>query len=184
MLRSSKRILYKGGSWAGKKVWAFAHLTIQEFTAAIWQKSTPWTDQCLSVRYLAHSDENFLIFRMVLRFLCGLLSELSPRVLTILYKVFTPQVILDLPMYHQLGYDFRDFSILPYTGWTEFTEKYILLNPILFETNLDSIINCIKIFFPNSISIYLDRSIQRVSPNEWICFVQSLKLLLTYSFFT
>ena len=36
-----------------KKVWAFADLTMQEFSSAIFLHSTSWTDQCMSARYIA-----------------------------------------------------------------------------------------------------------------------------------
>ena len=54
------------------KVWIFAHLTMQELTASLWQSSTPCTE-CLSIRYRSHSNSN--LFKMVVRILCGLLIE-------------------------------------------------------------------------------------------------------------
>ena len=59
------------------KLWAFAHLslTMQEFASAIFLKSTSWTDQCLSTRYRADCEEHFSVFGMLLRFLCGLVSN-------------------------------------------------------------------------------------------------------------
>ena len=164
-----------------KKVWAFPHLTMQEFASAIWLNSTPWTNQCLSVRYIADSDESFSLFRMVVRFLCGLLCEKSAAVLTILYKLLTRQTIENIPMYYQLRFDGSIFDIgnglIVYTGWIEFTAKYFLLNPILFESNSKSIRIAFKQFLPNSISIYLNNKVLPVPPNEWTCFLQSLQLV-------
>ena len=160
------------------KVWGFAHLTMQEFTSAVFLRSTSWTDQCMSVRFVADSDEHFSIFRMVVRFLCGLLTERSAAILTVLYKKLIPQTIQKLPMYHQLEYEgISGIQLKGYTGWYEFTQKYFQLTPILFETNSKFITNCFNQFLQNYISIYLDSSVLPVSPNEWVCFLQSLQLV-------
>ena len=160
------------------KVWEFAHLTMQEFTSAVFLRSTSWTDQCMSIRFVADSDEHFSIFRMVVRFLCGLITERSAAILTVLYRKLIPQTIQDLPMYHQLEYeDISGIQLKEYTGWYEFTEKYFQLTPILFETNSKSITNCFNQFLQNSICVYLDNTVLPVSPNEWECFLQSLQLV-------
>ena len=159
------------------KVWGFAHLTMQEFTSAVFLRSTSWTDQCMSIRFVADSDEHFSIFRMVVRFLCGLVTERSAAILTVLYKKLIPQTIQELPMYHQLEYDDTGTQLKKYAGWCEFTKKYFQLTPILFETNSKSITNCFNQFLQNSICIYLDNTVLPVSPNEWVCFLQSLQLV-------
>ena len=156
------------------KVWGFAHLTMQEFTSASFLRSTSWTDQCMSIRFVADTDEHFSIFRMVVIFLCGIITERSAAILTILYWKLIPRTIQDLPMYHQLEYE---FSMMKYTGWYEFTKKYFQLTPILFETNSKSITNCFNQFLQKYICIYLDYRVLPVSPNEWVCFLQSLKLV-------
>ena len=160
------------------KVWGFAHLTMQEFTSAILLRSTSWTEQCMSIRFVADSDDNFSLFRMVVRFLCGLITEKSAAILTVLYRKLIPQTIQELPMYYQLEYEDISFTQLKeYTGWYEFTKKYFQLTPILFETNSKSITNCFNQFLQNSICIYLDNAVLPVSPNEWVCFLQSLQLV-------
>ena len=156
------------------KVWGFAHLTMQEFTSAVFLRSTSWTEQCMSIRFVADSDEHFSIFRMVVRFLCGLITERSAAILTVLYKKLMPRTIQELPMYYQLEYV---YSLSVSAGWYEFTKKYFQLTPILFETNSKSITNCFNQFLQNSISIYLDNTVLPVSPNEWECFLQSLQLV-------
>ena len=156
------------------KVWGFAHLTMQEFTSAVFLRSTSWTDQCMSIRFVADSDEHFSIFRMVVRFLCGLLTERSAAILTVLYRKLMPQTIQKLPVYYQLEYE---DSLSKYAGWYEFTKKYLQLTPILFETNSKSITNCFNQFLQNSICIYLNNRVLPVSPNEWVCFQQSLQLV-------
>ena len=159
------------------KVWGFAHLTMQEFTSAVFLRSTSWTDQCMSIRFVADSEENFSIFRMVVRFLCGLITERSAAILTVLYRKLMPQTIQDLPMYYQLEYEDSLNQLKEYTGWYEFTKKYFQLTPILFETNSKSISNCFNQFLQNYICIYLDNTVLPVSPNEWVCFLQSLQLV-------
>ena len=114
---------------------------------------------------------------MVVRFLCGLITERSAAILTILYRKLIPQTIQELPMYYQLEYFDMFDQLKRYTGWYEFTKKYFQLTPILFETNCKSITNCFNQFLQNSICIYLDKRVLPVSPNEWVCFLQTLQLV-------
>ena len=157
------------------KVWTFAHLTMQEFTAAHWLSNTTWTEQCYIIRFISHSSDNFSLFRMVVRFLCGLLRERAAAVLTIIHRHLTPQPIklIDMPMSYQLRYT----SLYGMSEWYKFTGIYFQLMAILYETNSDSIpfwFKSFKQFLPEQIYLYI---LQAVSPNEWICFLQSLKLV-------
>ena len=157
------------------KVWTFAHLTMQEFTASLWLSNTPWTEQCLSIRYISHSSSNFSLFRMLVRFLCGLLTNRSAAVLTIMYRHLTPQPIqlIGLPMSYQLEY-INSYHI---QGWHSFTEMYLQLTAVLYETTSPKIsiwYEHLKQFLPTPIYLYIRTA---VSPNEWICFIQSLDLV-------
>ena len=157
------------------KVWTFAHLTMQEFTASLWLSNTPWTEQCLSIRYISHSSSNFSLFRMLVRFLCGLLTNRSAAVLTIMYRHLTPQPIqlIGMPMSYQLEYA-DSYHI---QGWYTFTEMYLQLTAILYETTSPKIpiwYEHLKQFLPTPIYLYIRTA---VSPNEWICFIQSLDLI-------
>ena len=159
------------------KVWSFAHLTIQEFIGAIWLHSTKWHDQCLSVRFIVHTNDVFSQFRMVVRFLCGLLSDQSMNVFYLLYKHVTPRPvpISQLPEVIQLR--FQSYVLFKYTGWNEFTEKFLQLNAMLRESNSESIskyFNACRRFLPESICLYIESA---VTPNEWLCFLESLPLL-------
>ena len=159
------------------KVWSFAHLTIQEFIGAIWLRSTKWHDQCLSVRFIVHTNDVFSQFRMVVRFLCGLLSDESMNVFYLLYKHVTPRPvpISQLPECVQIRFEISD--LFQYTGWSEFTEKFLQLNAMLRESNSESIskyFNACRRFLPESICLYIESA---VTPNEWICFLESLPLL-------
>ena len=158
-----------------KQVWTFVHLTMQEFVSALYLEHTAWTEQCYSVRYISHSEANFSLFRMVVRFICGLLSDKAAALLSILYRYLTPQPIqlIDMPISYQLNY----LPLYHHKGWIQFTEIYIQLAAIMFETNSDSIplwfIN-FKQYFTIPVYFYIQDTI---SPNEWICFIQTLKLV-------
>ena len=157
-----------------KKVWTFAHLTMQEFTAAHWLSTSTWTEQCYSIRYISHSRENFSLFKMLVRFLCGILSHKSAAILSVMYRYLTPQptLINNMPM----RYQFSTYGFL-ITDWKVFIEFYLQLTAILYETNSNSITNRFAIyrqFLPKPIYFYFAET---VSPNEWICFLQSLQLL-------
>ena len=163
-----------------KKVWTFAHLTMQEFTAAHWLSTSTWTEQCYSIRYISHSSGNFSLFKMLVRFLCGILSHKSAAILSVMYRYLTPQPtqINNMPIMYQFSTDglFRNDGFI-IKSWKIFTEFYLQLTAILYETNSNSIINRFayyRQFLPNPIYFYFT---QTVSPNEWICFLQSLQLL-------
>ena len=161
------------------KVWSFAHLTIQEFIGAIWLRSTKWHDQCLSVRFIVHTNDVFSQFRMVVRFLCGLLSNESMNVFYLLYKHLTPRPvpISQLPEFVQLRFETNFSTLFQYTGWSEFTERFLQLNAMLRESNSECIskyFNACRRFLPESICLYIKSS---VTPNEWLCFLESLPLL-------
>ena len=160
-----------------KKVWTFVHLTMQEFVSALWLEHTTWTEQCYSVRYISNSMTNFSLFRMVVRFLCGLLSDKAAAVLSIIYRYLTPQPIqlIDMPMMYQLKYGHT--NLYHHQGWNESTETYLQLAAIVYETNSNSVpiwYSNFKQYFPDPIYLYIQSA---VSPNEWICFIQSLKLV-------
>ena len=158
-----------------KKVWTFVHLTMQEFVSALWLEHTTWTEQCYSVRYISNSMTNFSLFRMIVRFLCGLLSDKAAAVLSIIYRYLTPQPIqlIDMPMSYQLKY----VNLYHHKGWNEFTEIYLQLAAIVYETNSNSVsfwFSNFQQYFSDPIYLYIQSA---VSPNEWICFIQSLKLV-------
>ena len=157
-----------------KKVWTFAHLTMQEFTAAHWLSNNTWTKQCASIRYISHSPDNFSLFRMLVRFLCGILTDRSAAILSIMYRYLTPQPIQLYGMPQAFQFDPAG-SITQ--KWLLFSECYLQLSAIFYETNSQHITKQFphyRQFLPDPIYFYF---LQTVSPNEWICFLQSLQLL-------
>ena len=156
-----------------KKVWTFAHLTMQEFTAAHWLSTSTWTEQCYSIRYISHSWENFSLFKMLVRFLCGILSHKSAAILSVMYRYLTPQPtqLNNMPMNYQL----KLYDSYHHQGWDERIEIHFQLVASLCETIPNSVpfwFNSLKKLFPTSLYLYIR---QEVSPNEWACFIQSLK---------
>ena len=45
-----------------EKIWVFAHLTLQEFMAAMYLCEKKWAEVCLVLRFLVSSDEVFILF--------------------------------------------------------------------------------------------------------------------------
>ena len=157
------------------RVWSFAHLTIQEFVGAVWLKMSSFGDQCLSTRYIVHSKEYFAIFKMVIRFVCGLLLENSKHVLHVLYKYLpsTPIPMDQMPKITQ----FRiSKNLSEYMGWEMFTQNFVQLSEMLIESSLystSSVFFGLFKYLPQNLYFYL----RGTSPNEWHCFLRSLRLL-------
>ena len=161
------------------RVWCFSHLTIQEFVGANWLRNCSWRDQCLSTRYIVNSDDNFSVFKMVVRFVCGLLSDDADLILSILFK-FLPTKTFDMiqmPMLWQLNYTRRNYKFLEYSGCKEFTRDFLVLSEMLFECDSKSVLKSFskfRRFLPESLYFYF---VDSISPNEWKCFLKSLRLL-------
>ena len=161
-----------------KKVWTFVHLTMQEFTAAHWLSNNTWTEQCLSIRYISHSTANFSLFKMLVRFLCGILSDKSASILYIMYRYLTPQPthMIHIPMTYQLMRDVTK-SLIMHTGLEDFAKSYFELTSMLFETNSCHIITWFghfSKFLPFPFSLYIK---EPVTHNEWFCFLKSLQFI-------
>ena len=143
-----------------KKVWTFAHLSMQEFTAAHSLSTSTWTEQCYSILYISHSSDSFSLFKMLVRFLCGILSHKSAATLSLMYRYLTPQPtqLNNMPMSYQL--ETGGFLI---KGWKAFNEFYLQLTAILYETNsialliglliiVNSCLSNLLLYYRNSIS--------------------------------
>ena len=78
-----------------------------------------------------------------------------------------------MPMCYQLKHE----DLYHHQGWNEFTEIYFQLAAIVYETNSNSVsfwYSNFQQYFPEPIYLYIQSA---VFPNEWICFIQSLKLV-------
>ena len=157
------------------KVWTFQHLTIQEFMAAVSICANSWTNQCLIFRYITSSVQYLSMYKMVIRFVSGILRQNAGRMTPILcrHTLPKPMSFSDVPIIYKLGYF---FELINSSGWKEFTQSFLLLCALISEINYsDSISKHFAYFkekFPEPTCLYFTHT---VSPNEWHCFTQSLK---------
>ena len=154
-------------------VWTFAHLTLQEYMAAVYLSNKTWVVQCVMIRFIVSSEEVFAMYKMVVRFLCGLLSDRAACLIPIICRNIIPDTmsLFGIPMIHQLGYL---SNIIDVSDWSEFTRVYLLISTLIVETNLTSIKEYFLYFIhllPEHVCFYFEESI---SPNEWHCFLLSL----------
>ena len=157
-------------------VWTFAHLTLQEYMAALYLSNKTWVMQCVMIRFIVSSQEVFAMYKMVVRFLCGLLSDKAACLIPIICRNLIPDAmsLQGLPMVHQLRYI---YNLLDVSDWFEFTEFYSLISTIIFE--IDSrltkyIFVALLAFLPEQQYFYFSNPI---SPNEWHCFLLSLNYI-------
>ena len=161
------------------KVWTFQHLTIQEYMAAVSICNNSWTNQCFILRYLTSSVQYLSMYKMVIRFMSGILRQDAGRMTPILCRHTLPKPLslLDAPMYSQLYYE---TSLVDMSDWREFTQSYLLLTTVISETNSPSIDEHFAYFkreFAYPLYLYFHSTI---SPNEWHCFLQSLSHIREY----
>ena len=156
------------------KVWVYAHLTLQEFMSAVWLSYQKWTQQCLITRYLVSPDELFVMFRMVFRFVCGILCDRSVAMQSILCKKLIPYATPQIPMYYQLAFDLDLYSLnkmLDLSNWKEFSRILLELIPTIFESKPVPSLSYVKHILPEPLHFYI---VSVVSPNEWYTFLLSL----------
>ena len=160
----------------GRKVnvWTFAHLTLQEYIAAVYLSNKTWIMECIMVRYIVSSEEVFAMYRMVVRFLCGLRSDRAACFMPIICANIIPDTmpLNGIPMMHQLRY----FSnIIEVSDWSQFTQVYLLICTLIVETNcqlMELFFQCFTNLLPEHVHFIFYESI---APNEYQCFLHSLK---------
>ena len=157
-------------------VWTYAHLTLQEYMAAVYLSNKSWVEQCVIIRYIVSSEEVFVMYRMVVRFLCGILAERAACLIPIICCNLTPDTmpLIGLPISHQLCFDCGITSV---SNWVEFTKFYLICAAIIVETNskqMKKYFSCFKDLLPEHLNFFF---INSVSPNEWHSFVLSLKFI-------
>ena len=159
----------------GRKVnvWTFAHLTLQEYIAAVYLSNKTWTMECIMVRYIVSSEEVFAMYRMVVRFLCGLLSDRAACLMPIICGYIIPDTmpLTGIPMTHQLRYL---GYIIDVSDWHQFTQVYLLICTLIVETNsrlMKEFFQCFINLLPEHVHfIFIDS----IAPNEFHCFLHSL----------
>ena len=165
------------------KVWVYAHLTLQEFVSSMWLSYQKWTQQCMITLYLVSSDELFYMFKMVIRFVCGILCDKATAMISILCNELFPRTIQQIPMFYQLEYDsisqyFRekiDHKMMTLSNWEKFLRPFLELVPIIIESKPGSShLSYVKQILPAPLHLYF---ISAVSPNDWYTFLQSLPYL-------
>ena len=154
-------------------VWNFAHLTLQEYMAAVYLSNKTWVMQCVMIRFIVSSEEVFAMYKMVVRFLCGLLSNRAACLIPIICRNIIPDTmsLFGIPMIHQLRYL---SNIQAVSDWIQFTRVYLLISTLIVETNLRSIKEYFLYFInllPEHVCFYFE---EPISPNEWHCFLLSL----------
>ena len=157
-------------------VWTFAHLTLQEYMAAVYLSNKRWVMQCVMIRFIVSSQEVFAMYKMVVRFLCGLLSDGAACLIPIICRNLIPDAmsLKGFPMVHQLNY-FTNITAV--SDWYEFTKFYLLICTIIVETNsklMKYYFRCLNDQLPENVYFYFNDS---VSPNEWHCFILSLEYI-------
>ena len=154
-------------------VWTFAHLTLQEYMAAVYLNNKTWVMQCVMIRFIVSSGEVFAMYKMVVRFLCGLLSDRAACLIPIICRNIIPDTmsLIGIPMVHQLNYF---DNIMRVSDWMEFTQVYLLISTLIVETNsklMEQYFHCFIDVLPEHVFFIFYNSI---SPNEWHCFLLSL----------
>ena len=114
-------------------VWTFAHLTLQEYMAALYLSNKTWLMQCVMIRFIVSSEEVFAMYKMVVRFLCGLLSDRAACLIPIICRNIIPDTmsLIGIPMIHHLRYL---SNIMVVSDWIEFTQVYLLISTLIVET--------------------------------------------------
>ena len=161
------------------RVWTFQHLTIQEFMAALSICYNSWKNQCYIIRYFTASTRYLSMYKMVIRFVCGILKRDAGCITPILcrHTIPKPMSFIEVPMCHQLGYD---QSLVQVSDWIEFTQSYIQLTTTIIETKSEAITDHFAYFerdFPFPLYLYFRFT---PSPNDWHCFLLSLQYICDF----
>ena len=157
-------------------VWTFAHLTLQEYMAAVYLGDINWLQECVIMRFLISSESVFAMYQMVVRFLCGILGDRAACLIPIICNNLIPDTmsLVEVPMLYQLCY-FADF--VDVSDWLEFIKAYLVISTLMVETNsplIQKYFRCLRGLLPENVYFYFSYS---VSPNEWHCFLLSLNYI-------
>ena len=169
---------------SGKEIkeWSFSHLTMQEYVSAQWLSSIKWFEICLITRYVVSSTEMFTTFKMILRFVCGILSKDAQNTIYIAFKYYLikPVNYQFLSQFQQLYYQ----DIASESGFNEnddffkssdleaFTKQFLSLLSLIVEADSETLKRDQRP--PKYPSLYI-RS--KIEPSEWLNFTKSMKYL-------
>ena len=161
------------------KVWTFQHLTIQEFMAAVSICDNAWRNQCYIIRYFTTSTQYLSMYKMVIRFVSGILKRDAGFMTPILchHALPVPMSLCGVPMSNQLRH-YKD--LVDVSDCREFTQSFLLLCTVVMETNSDSIpkhFNYFKERFPSPLYLYF---LDTISPNEWHCFLRAMEYVCQF----
>ena len=86
------------------------------------------------VRFLVSSDEVFAMYKMVVRFLCGLLEDRAACLIPIICHNLTTDTMLliEVSMLYQLYYL---ANLVDVSDWLEFIKYYLFISTVIIETN-------------------------------------------------
>ena len=86
------------------KVWTFQHLTIPEYMAAVSICNNLWRKQCYIIRYFTTSSKLLAIYKMVIRFVSGILMHDAGFIASVLCRhvLPVPLSLHNAPMHYQL----------------------------------------------------------------------------------
>ena len=114
-------------------VWSFPHLTLQEYMAAMFLSNKKWYNQCVITRFIVSSEEVFNMYRMVVRFVCGILTNRAACLIPIICRnlLIDTMEISHLPISLQLCFD---CGIVSVSGWVEFTQFYLICASNIVES--------------------------------------------------
>ena len=154
-------------------VWTFAHLTLQEYMAAVYLGDINWSQECVIMRFLVSSESVFAMYKMVVRFLCGILGDRAACLIPIICNNLIPDTmwLVEEPMIHQLYYH---TNLVNSSELLKFVESFLLISSVIVETNsriISNFFHCLRDLLPDNVYLYFANF---VSPNEWQCFLLSL----------
>ena len=171
---------------SGKEIkeWSFSHLTMQEYVSAQWLSSIKWFEICLITRYVVSSTETFSTFKMVLRFVCGILGPDAQNTIYIAFKYYLikPVEFKLLSQFQQLCYQDttsqsdgifdKNDNFFKSSDLEAFTKQFLSMISLVVEADSETLKQGQRP--PKDPSLYI-RS--KIEPSEWLNFTKSMKYL-------
>ena len=155
-------------------VWTFAHLTLQEYMAAVYLSNKTWVMQCVMIRFIVSSEEVFAMYKMVVRFLCGLLSDRAACVNPIICRNIIPDTLSLIDFLWYITSDMLLPKSLIGENLLRSASSLAHSCTLIVESN-SKLIRQFFICFLNLLPQHVYFNFYYpISPNEWHCFLLSL----------